>query len=85
MAVFDGGQHFLFGGFLGSGFHHYDAVFGTGHYDVKLGAAGLGVVGLGNQLPIHGADAYRADQVMEWDLGNGESRAVAPLAESDAE
>ena len=77
MAEFDGRQHLGLGGQRGSSFDHDDAVIGSGHDDVELGFAQLGVGGVGDQPPVDRSDGHRREGVLEGDVGKGQGGAGA--------
>ena len=75
MSKLDGGQYFLFRGFLSSGFHHHDALLGSGHHDVQLGSFRFDVIRQGNQLAAGRSHPHRAQQMMKGNFGDGQRRA----------
>ena len=77
VAVFDGLQHFLFGGVLRARFHHDDAFFGAGDDDVDLGFARFVVAGVGHQLAVDRTHAHAAQHVVERNVGNRQRRTGA--------
>src|SRR5207249_7955858 len=69
----DSAEHLGFGNLLRAGFHHDDALFSAGHHDVQFGLAAFGVRRIGDEPAAFHPHANASQDVVERDIGNGQS------------